>query len=94
MESDKKFYLDGKTIFTEFDFHRQIAKLFTFAGYYGNNLDALWDMLTTDVELPVTLIWDNSAISRQNLGEERFAKIIKVFEDMQKWDAEFKFELR
>jgi ribonuclease inhibitor len=81
--------IDGKAIFTEYDFHRQIAQLLDFGEYYGNNLDALWDILTTDVERPVNLIWDNSAISRKNLGGEIFQKIVKVLQDVQAWDKKW-----
>ena len=35
--------------------HGEIAKKLSFPEYYGNNLDALWDMLTTCDEITVTL---------------------------------------
>ncbi|AFZ24157.1 Barstar, RNAse (barnase) inhibitor [Cylindrospermum stagnale PCC 7417] len=91
--------LDGKAIFTEYDFHRQIAQLLDFGEYYGNNLDALWDVLTTVVERPVNLIWYNSAISHKNLGGETFQKIVKALQSVQAsdqkmgWDTRFEFEL-
>ncbi len=92
--------LDGKAIFTEYDFHRQVAKSLDFGEYYGNNLDALWDVLTTDIERPIKLIWDNSKISSKNLGIENFQKIVKVLQDVQAWDEKmgwnerFEFEVR
>ncbi|MEH2073690.1 MAG: barstar family protein [Nostoc sp.] len=85
--------LAGESIFTEYDFHRQIAQLLDFGEYYGNNLDALWDILTTDVERPVNLIWYNSAISCKNLGEETFQQIVKVLQNVQAWDNQFEFKL-
>ncbi len=49
--------LDGTQIRTEADFHRHVAALLDFGPYYGHNLDALWDRLSTDVPRPVHLIW-------------------------------------
>ncbi|GAX45868.1 Barstar [Tolypothrix sp. NIES-4075] len=57
-----KVEIKGNKIFTINDFHRQIAKLLDLEPYYGNNFNALWDSLTTDVERPVSLIWLDSAI--------------------------------
>ena len=37
----------GSKIYTEQDFHNQISKIFSIQDYYGNNLDALWDLLST-----------------------------------------------
>ena len=74
--------------------------LFHLGEYYGNNLDALWDVLTTDIERPVKLIWYNSAISHKNLGEENFQRIVEVLQDVQTWDQKqgwderFEFVLR
>lgn len=36
------------------DFYRQFALTFNLS-YFGNNLDALWDMLTAGIELPVRI---------------------------------------
>ena len=86
--------LDGKRIFTESDFHRQISQLLDFGEYYGNNLDALWDVLTTDVERPVNLIWYDSAISRKNLDGETFQKIVQLLQDVQIWDRKMGWKER
>jgi len=45
--------LDGTKIQTEQDFHKLLSGLLNFGSYYGNNLDALWDRLSTDVERPI-----------------------------------------
>ena len=39
----------GSKIYTEQDFHNQISKIFPIQDYYGNNLDALWDLLSTNL---------------------------------------------
>ena len=46
--------IDGSNIKTEADFQGAIAKAFSLSHYYGKNLNALWDVLTCDVERPIT----------------------------------------
>lgn len=95
-----KVEIKGNKIFTINDFHQQIAKLLDLGSYYGNNFNALWDSLTTDVERPVSLIWLDSAISRENLGDEAFNMIVQILQKVQDYDVEascnekFTFELR
>jgi len=92
--------LDGTKISTEHEFHVQIARLFDCQEYYGNNLDALWDLLTTEIERPIKLVWNASEESRAKLGTKKFNTITKILEDVNKWDIEmnlseqFDFELR
>ncbi len=41
------FYIDGAKMETRTAAHHEIAKNLDFAEYYGANLDALWDMMST-----------------------------------------------
>jgi ribonuclease inhibitor len=92
--------LDGSAIRTERDFHRQLARLLDFGPYYGNNLDALWDRVSKDVERPVELVWEDSAASREHLGDDLFGTIVKLLSDAQQHDIDagypdrFTIELR
>ncbi|WP_437842321.1 barstar family protein [Sorangium sp. So ce1153] len=91
--------IDGRRITSEMDFHREISLALDFGPYYGNNLDALWDRLSTDVERPVTLIWNHSTDSKEHLGDI-FDKIVHILYRAQKqdeelgWTERFQFELR
>lgn len=91
--------LDGATIKNESDFHRVISEMLNFGPYYGRNLDALWDRLSTDVERPVKIIWLDSELSKNFLGEY-FEKIIKIFERTKQqdvlfnWDEKFDYILK
>ncbi len=89
--------IEGTRIQTEADFHREVANALGFGSYYGMNLDALWDVLTCDVERPATLVWKNSEVSKKSMPVE-FKKIIELLRDVEKQDAEFsaleRFELR
>lgn len=85
--------LDGATINNESDFHRAISEVLDFGPYYGRNLDALWDRLSTDVERPVKIIWLHSELSKNFLGEY-FDKIIKIFERTKQQDLTFNWDER
>jgi identified by metaGeneAnnotator len=69
----------GSKIYTGQDFHNQISKIFSIQDYYGNNLDALWDLLSTNVERPITLVWKDAMFSKNQL-KSIFIEIVKVLE--------------
>ncbi|WNJ81272.1 barstar family protein [Cedecea neteri] len=83
--------LDGSNILTEADFHHAMSELLYFGPYYGKNLDALWDTLSSDVERPVKIIWLDSELSKKFLGEY-FNKIIYVFERAKQQDLKFNWD--
>ena len=62
--------IEGERIKTVDDFHLEIREKLKFPEYYGENLDALWDCLTSWIDLPVILIWSYADISKANLGDE------------------------
>jgi ribonuclease inhibitor len=90
-----ELYLDGAHVLSEKEFHSIMSASLDFGPYYGRNLDALWDRLSTNVERPVKIIWLNSDLSRIYLGCY-FDEIIKVFERAKLQDlnshGEEKFE--
>ena len=81
----------GSKIYTEQDFHNQISKIFPIQDYYGNNLDALWDLLSTNVERPITLVWKDAIFSKNQL-KSTFIELIKVLERVKKQDEDYGFE--
>ena len=81
----------GSKIYTGQDFHNQISKIFSIQDYYGNNLDALWDLLSTNVERPITLVWKDAIFSKNQL-KSTFIEIIKVLERVKKQDEDYGFE--
>ncbi|NOU34240.1 MAG: barnase inhibitor [Polyangiaceae bacterium] len=78
--------LDGRTLRSEEDFHQALCEALEMGPYYGHNLDALWDRLSTDIERPVTLVWTHSAESRKLLGPV-FDQIVDVLKAVQQQDA-------
>ncbi|MBB4692296.1 barstar family protein [Paractinoplanes abujensis] len=79
--------MDGDRIASEADVHRQLAALLDFGPYYGKNLDALWDRLTTDVPRPVHLVWTAAAASRAAMGAFAFERVDRVLRQVAERDA-------
>jgi ribonuclease inhibitor len=81
--------IDGATIRTESDLHEFLSRALDFGPYYGANLGALWDRLSTDVERPIEIVWKESELSRMALGENRFEKIRDLLLRVQSQDKSF-----
>ena len=61
--------LDGAAVSSASDVYDALARALAFPGGFGRNLDALCDMLTTDVMGPVEIVWRDAEVSRARLGE-------------------------
>ncbi|MEZ1323580.1 barstar family protein [Pseudomonas fluorescens] len=83
-----KIQLDGLSISTEEEFHKQISSSFSVTQYYGNNLNALWDLLSTDVERPIELTWTNSKHSEKSMGDS-YKKILIILDRVKTQDENF-----
>ena len=91
--STSKYKLPGKSIHSLDEFYDEIARLLHFPDYFGRNLDALWDLLTTDIEGPVELIWEDSAISKKSMGKD-FARVDALLQDLMKERRDFRVTFR
>jgi ribonuclease inhibitor len=80
--------IDGDTIETANDFHRAFASALGIESFYGENLHALWDVLSASIERPVTLTWKRSGKSKQALGPD-FDAIVDVFRRVELQDEKF-----
>lgn len=88
----KEVVLKGALFKTQKDFHAAVKKQLRFPDYYGNNLDALWDCLTSDVDTPLTLVWQDFSMSHKQLGPFAY-KARQVFEQAQAEVPGFVFKL-
>ncbi|MEU2157293.1 barstar family protein [Streptomyces sp. NPDC019396] len=81
-----KIVVEGAAIRTVPDLHEFLSRALDFGPYYGANLSALWDRLTTDVERPVELVWKDADLSRTALGEATFDQIRDLLLRVQERD--------
>ncbi|MBZ9607630.1 barstar family protein [Clostridium estertheticum] len=65
----KTIVLDGKDFTNMEQLHLIFKSALNLPDYYGKNLDALWDCLTGEIELPLTVVWSNFQDSKTNLGD-------------------------
>ena len=79
-------HLDGEKLTSESDFHDAITASLALSQYYGRNLSALHDVLSTDVERPLQLVWNNADISRRAMGAD-FDRIVGVLRRIESEDA-------
>lgn len=79
--------IDGSEIKSDADFHAALISALPIPTFYGRNLDALWDVLTSMLERPVLLVWKRSAASRAAMPE-RFERIVDVLREAEKRDRE------
>lgn len=69
----------------------ELERQLTFPPHFGRNLDALWDVLTGEVEGPFEIVWEDSA--QANLGVD-YAKLIALFNELAAERDDFTFTLR
>ena len=86
--------IDGSLIRSESDLHDCLARELDFGPYYGRNLDALWDRLSTDVERPFEIVWEHSEASKSLMGVEVFERICSVLVRAMDQDESFGLEER
>jgi ribonuclease inhibitor len=87
--SAKKGTLSGKSIRSLKDFYDEISEQLEFPGHFGRNLDALWDVLVTDVAGPVEILWEDSGLSKSSMGKD-FDRIANLLKEVEKERGDFK----
>jgi len=76
-----RIILDGKKMLEKDQTHKYIRTKFNFPKYYGNNLDALWDMLTT-IHKKVDVQFINVDFYKKNSSYKE--KLIDLFSEASK----------
>ena len=77
----ERIILNGKRMITKEVTHAYLKRKFSFPDYYGRNLDALWDLLSTRAKETEIVIVHAHCI-RENLGQYGIS-LLRVFEDLQ-----------
>ncbi|WP_434751190.1 barstar family protein [Paenibacillus amylolyticus] len=61
--------IDGRHLINRETLHQLLQDKLQLGEYYGHNLDALWDALTGEVHMPLTIHWIFFESSREMLGD-------------------------
>ena len=85
----KQYVLNGAKIQSLSDFYDEIARMLSLPEYFGRNLDALADVLLTDIEGPLEIAWESSSISKKALKKE-YSKLVSLFKRVAKERDDFK----
>jgi len=78
------YTIDCSALADKAAFHTALAQTLSFPPYYGGNLDALYDMLTSARQTELILL---------DLDPDRFAPFVAVFEDAAAENRKFTFSL-
>jgi ribonuclease inhibitor len=91
--SVKRYVLDGQAIQSLDSFYKEIEKVFPLPDYFGRNLDALADVLTTDLGGPCEILWENAEVSKQAMKRD-FPRIRTVLKRVAREREDIKVVFR
>lgn len=81
-EMKKSYLINGKKVIDRKQLHEYLIQVFKLPDYYGRNLDALWDCLSTDNSIKkITIIHTDNLVN--TLGDYSTA-FIQLFNDLNK----------
>lgn len=82
--------LQGEAIHTAAQLHSLLEEKLGLPSYYGRNLDALWDVLTGWVDMPLTLEWRNYEASVVQGGDE-IERVAGLLDEVENENIGFRF---
>ncbi len=82
------YRLPGREIRSLEEFYDVISRKLSLPKHFGRNLDALWDVLTADIEGPVEIVWEESAVSKHAMGPA-YDRIAALLKEVQKERDDF-----
>jgi len=88
----KRCTLNGLKIHSLDDLYDRIANRLSLPAHFGRNLDALWDVLSTDVEGPFSIIWKHSDDSKKSMGKD-FSRAVKLLRELEKERDDFQLTI-
>ena len=83
----KTIYIDFLEIGDEEDFYAQLKEKLALPEHFGDNLDALYDSITGDVELPLHIEFVNMTVDQL----ETFEDLLTALEDADEEVEDFSF---
>ena len=83
----KTIYIDFVEIGDEEDFYAQLKEKIDLPEHFGDNLDALYDVISGDVELPLHIEFVNLSVEQL----ETFEDLLTTLEDCEEEVEDFSF---
>lgn len=83
----KTIYIDFSEIGDEEDFFAQLREKMSLPEHFGNNLDALYDTITGDLEMPLRIEFVNMNVEQL----EHFEDLLTTLEDAEDETEGFSF---
>ncbi len=84
----KRCLLEGKAINSLSDLYDRLERGLDLPEHFGRNLDALWDVLSADIEGPFTIVWQQAAISHKQMGQD-FDRVVRLLKDLEQERDDF-----
>lgn len=88
----KRYTLNGRMVRSLDDLYDQISSQLSLPEHFGRNLDALWDVLSTDVEGPFEIAWKHADYSKKMMGKD-FGRVLKLLHELKKERDDFKLTI-
>ena len=80
-----------RDIHTLAEFYDALACQLSFPAHFGRNLDALWDVLTAEVEGPCEIVWEGMGKAREDLGAD-FDRLVALLDEVAAEREDFIFK--
>lgn len=80
-------YIDFLEIGDYEDFYTQLKEKLTLPEYFGNNLDALYDVITGELEMPLHIEFVNMSVEQLEIFED----LLTTLEDAEDEVEDFSF---
>jgi len=84
----KRCLLNGLAIGSLDDLYDQLTRKLLLPDHFGRNLDALWDVLSADVEGPFKIVWKHGDASKKFMGKD-FDKVVKLLMELEEDRSDF-----
>jgi ribonuclease inhibitor len=88
----KRCTLNGPKIQSLDNLYNHLENRLSLPPHFGRNLNALWDVLSTDVEGPFEIVWTHSDDSKKSMGKD-FQRVIKLLKELKKERDDFKLTI-
>lgn len=89
----KRCVIQGASIRSLDDLYDALGRSLQLPDHFGRNLDALWDVLSTDIEGPFDIVWEDAESSKSAMGDD-FDRVVSLFEDLRRERSDFNIVFR